>query len=84
MSTEAKGAELAKSLIRQVVRAFYDTREVIIVECLMIHTALRDDDLQALTSLTIKELHKICADLSEDRMITTSAKEARFIPNPWH
>ena len=71
MSADAKGAELAKSLIRQVVRAFYDIREIIVVECLVIHTALRDDDLQALTSFTIKDLHKICADLTEDRLIAT-------------
>lgn len=33
------GLELAKGLVRSVVRAFYDQREIIVVECIVIHHA---------------------------------------------
>lgn len=32
--------DLAKTLIRSVVRAFYETRHVLVIDALMIHSAL--------------------------------------------
>jgi transcription initiation factor TFIIE subunit alpha len=66
--------DLAQTLVRSVVRAFYldqdlDTRHVLIVDALVIHSALRDDDLSYLMSMNLKDLHKICGRMREDRFI---------------
>ncbi|CAK7208235.1 hypothetical protein SCUCBS95973_000034 [Sporothrix curviconia] len=51
--------DLAKTLVRSVVRAFYETKHILIIDALVIHSALRDDDLAYLISMNIKDLHKI-------------------------
>ncbi|ORY71544.1 uncharacterized protein BCR38DRAFT_329517 [Pseudomassariella vexata] len=66
--------DLAQTLVRSVARAFYDpravdTRHIVIVDALIIHSALRDDDLAYLMSQNTKDLHKICGRLKEDRFI---------------
>jgi transcription initiation factor TFIIE subunit alpha len=66
--------DLAQTLVRSVARAFYDprqvdTRHIVIVDALIIHSALRDDDLAYLMAQNTKDLHKICGRLREDRFI---------------
>jgi transcription initiation factor TFIIE subunit alpha len=71
MAANDPGAALALRLVKEIVRAFYDTKEIVIIQCITIHSALRDDDLQFLTQIPMKELHKLCAGLTEDRLIAT-------------
>ncbi|KAK6073012.1 transcription initiation factor iie subunit alpha [Seiridium cupressi] len=66
--------DLAQTLVRSVVRAFYDPREVdtrhiVIVDALITHSALRDDDLSYLMAQNTKDMSKICANLQADRFI---------------
>lgn len=66
--------DLAQTLVRSVVRAFYDPREVdtrhiVIVDALITHSALRDDDLSYLMAQNTKDMTKICANLQADRFI---------------
>ncbi|KAI0472170.1 hypothetical protein GGR56DRAFT_667816 [Xylariaceae sp. FL0804] len=66
--------DLAQQLVRSVARAFYDTRSfdtrhILIIDALVLHSALRDDDLSYLMSMNLKDLHKICARLREDRFL---------------
>ncbi|KAI0124425.1 TFIIE alpha subunit [Xylariales sp. AK1849] len=66
--------DLAQTLVRSVVRAFYDPRQmdarhIVIIDALITHSALRDDDLSYLMSQNSKDLHKICGRLQEDRFI---------------
>ncbi|KAF8473929.1 TFIIE alpha subunit-domain-containing protein [Kalaharituber pfeilii] len=61
--------DVAKALVRCVVRAFYDVKHVLIIDALMIHNALRDDDLGYLLGLQTKDLHKLCGKLKEDRLL---------------
>ncbi|OIW29634.1 hypothetical protein CONLIGDRAFT_575910 [Coniochaeta ligniaria NRRL 30616] len=63
------GSDLAKVLTRAVARAFYETRHVLIIECLLNYSALRDDDLAYLIGMNTKDLHKVCAKLKEDRLL---------------
>jgi transcription initiation factor TFIIE subunit alpha len=62
--------DIAKSLVKCVARAFYDTRHILVLDALMIHNALRDDELARLLGLVTKDVHKLCGKLREDRMIT--------------
>ncbi|CAK7240509.1 MAG: hypothetical protein STHCBS139747_001951 [Sporothrix thermara] len=66
--------DLAKTLVRSVVRAFYETKHILIIDALVIHSALRDDDLAYLISMNIKDLHKMCAKLKEDRLLASHSR----------
>ncbi|KAI1188510.1 hypothetical protein F5B17DRAFT_395213 [Nemania serpens] len=66
--------DLAQELVRSVARTFFnspniDTRHVLIIDALIIHSALRDDDLSYLMSMNLKDLHRICAKLREERLL---------------
>ncbi|KAL1900279.1 hypothetical protein Sste5346_002590 [Sporothrix stenoceras] len=66
--------DLAKTLVRSVVRAFYETKHILIIDALVIHSALRDDDLAYLISMNIKDLHKMCQKLKEDRLLASHSR----------
>ncbi|KAI1811363.1 hypothetical protein GGS20DRAFT_114161 [Poronia punctata] len=66
--------DLAQQLVRSVVRAFFrspdfDTRHILIIDALIIHSAIRDDNLSYLMSMNLKDLHRICAKLRDERLI---------------
>jgi transcription initiation factor TFIIE subunit alpha len=62
--------DLAVTLVKAVLRAFYPTREILVIDALILHEALRDDDLAYLMSINTKDLHKICGKLREDRFLS--------------
>ncbi|KKF96125.1 Transcription initiation factor IIE subunit alpha [Ceratocystis platani] len=61
--------DLAQNLVRMVTRAFYETRHIIIVDAVITHSALRDNDLAYIMSMNIKDLHKLVGKLLEERLI---------------
>jgi transcription initiation factor TFIIE subunit alpha len=66
--------DLAQQLVRSVARTFFtssdiDTRHILVVDALVIHSALRDDDLSYLMSMNLKDLHRICAKLRDERLL---------------
>ncbi|OLN97466.1 Transcription initiation factor IIE subunit alpha [Colletotrichum chlorophyti] len=65
----AQPLDLAKTLVKSVMRAFYETRHILIIDALIIHSALRDDDLAYLMATNTKDLHKLCGKLREDRFL---------------
>ncbi|KAH8174274.1 TFIIE alpha subunit domain-containing protein [Sarocladium implicatum] len=73
--------DLAITLVKSVIRAFYSTREILVIDALILHQTyvvlvLRDDDLAYLMSINTKDLHKICGKLREDRLLTVYAHES--------
>ncbi|KAF4240187.1 hypothetical protein CNMCM6457_007963 [Aspergillus fumigatiaffinis] len=66
--------DLASTLIRTVVRAFYETRQILIVDALFIHSVLHAEDLAFLLGMQQKDLRKLCAKLREDRLIAVSTR----------
>ncbi|KAK4161848.1 transcription initiation factor TFIIE-like protein [Cladorrhinum sp. PSN259] len=60
---------LAQTLVRSVVRAFYTTNEILVVDALVTHSALRDDDLAYLMKMNLKDLHRLCAGLRDARFL---------------
>ncbi|EON96161.1 putative transcription initiation factor iie subunit alpha protein [Phaeoacremonium minimum UCRPA7] len=66
--------DLAQTLVRSVVRAFFDTRSILIIDALIIHSALRDDDMAYLMSMNTKDLHKLCARLRDDRFLAVHTR----------
>ncbi|KAL2119444.1 hypothetical protein VTJ04DRAFT_6405 [Mycothermus thermophilus] len=66
--------DYAKTLIRKVMRAFYTTQEVLIIEALVTHSALRDDDLAYLMKMNLKDLHRLCAGLRDGRYLAVHTR----------
>ncbi|PYI30511.1 hypothetical protein BP00DRAFT_372791 [Aspergillus indologenus CBS 114.80] len=66
--------DLANTLIRSVVRAFYETRHILVVDALFIHSVLHAEDLAFLLGMQQKDLRKLCAKLREDRLISVSTR----------
>ncbi|KAI1759935.1 hypothetical protein GGR53DRAFT_114546 [Hypoxylon sp. FL1150] len=81
--------EMAQTLVRSVVRAFFSTYEerriICIVDALVLHSALRDDDLSYLMGINTKDLSKTCAKLEEERLLRThhraEIREGKERPN---
>ena len=61
--------DLAVDLVKSVLRAFYSTREILVIDALVLHRTIRDDDLSYLMNLNTKDLHKLCGKLREDRLL---------------
>ncbi|KKK17780.1 hypothetical protein P175DRAFT_0503377 [Aspergillus ochraceoroseus IBT 24754] len=66
--------DLANTLIRTVARAFYETRHILVVDALFIHSVLHAEDLAFLLGMQQKDLRKLCAKLREDRLISVSTR----------
>ncbi|KAF4989552.1 hypothetical protein FGRMN_9058 [Fusarium graminum] len=74
--------DLAITLVKSVMRAFYQTRDILVVDALILHEALRDDDLAYLMSINTKDLHKICGKLREDRFLVVHTRSELREGNP--
>ncbi|KAA8652358.1 hypothetical protein EYZ11_012352 [Aspergillus tanneri] len=66
--------DLANTLIRTVARAFYETRHILVVDALFIHSVLHAEDLAFLLGMQQKDLRKLCAKLREDRLISVNTR----------
>ncbi|KAK1141494.1 hypothetical protein N8T08_009034 [Aspergillus melleus] len=66
--------DLANTLIRSVARAFYETRHILVVDALFIHSVLHAEDLAFLLGMQQKDLRKLCAKLREDRLISVNTR----------
>ncbi|KAL2872648.1 putative transcription factor TFIIE complex alpha subunit [Aspergillus lucknowensis] len=66
--------DLANTLIRTVARAFYETRHILVIDALFIHSVLHAEDLAFLLGMQQKDLRKLCAKLREDRLIGVSTR----------
>jgi transcription initiation factor TFIIE subunit alpha len=69
--------DLSKTLIRTVARAFYETRHILVVDALFLHSVLHAEDLAFLMGMQQKDLRKLCAKLREDRLIGV------YVTRPW-
>ncbi|KAI0337217.1 hypothetical protein BDW22DRAFT_1364381 [Trametopsis cervina] len=61
--------EALRLLVQHVLRAFYEPRFTVVVDQLVRHTVIKDDDLAGRMGLALKELGKVMAVLENDRLI---------------
>ncbi|KAI1001900.1 hypothetical protein K3495_g6303 [Podosphaera aphanis] len=66
--------DLAQSLVRSCMRSFYETKHILVIDALILHSVLRDDDLAYLMGMNLKELHKLCGRLNEDRFLAVHTR----------
>lgn len=62
--------EVVHSLLRTVVRGFYDLRAIIILDAILTHHVLSDRELVTATGIAIKDVRATCARLREDHLLT--------------
>lgn len=67
--------ETIKNLIRFVARGFYNTTQILIVDAIIIHSVLSEDDLIYLLSIKRKELRALAHTLVTDRIISTHVQK---------
>ncbi len=66
--------DLAQTLLRSVARAFYETEYILVIDALILHSALRDDDLALLMGQQTKQLRRLCGKLREDGLISVHSR----------
>jgi len=59
----------AHILLRSIVRAFYTAEYILIIDAVIIHSTLRDDDLAYVMGSQTKHTRKLCFKLQEDGLL---------------
>ncbi|KAF2456596.1 hypothetical protein BDY21DRAFT_347663 [Lineolata rhizophorae] len=69
--------DYARVLVRTVVRAFYETEHVVLVDALVTHNALSLSDLALVMDLgkQIKAVQKLCGKLKEGGLVSVLARQ---------
>ncbi|KAL6717002.1 hypothetical protein ACLMJK_004916 [Lecanora helva] len=67
--------DIAKTLIRSIARSFYSTKHVLVIDALMIHSVLTNEDLAYLLGIQPKELRILCGSLKQDRMLAVHTRQ---------
>lgn len=58
-----------KRLLQYVTRGFYDTKSILVMDALLKHVVLSDEELHQLLSIPAKEIRQICAKLKDDKLL---------------
>lgn len=72
--------EIVKSLLKFVVRGFYGGSYVLVIDAILFHSVLAEEDLKQLLSINKTELGPLVARLRSDRLISVH-KQREFPPN---
>lgn len=70
-------ADLAHLLLRTVVRAFYTTDHILVIDALIQHSTLPDHDLAFVLAMQSKALRKLCGRLKEDGLLSVQTRAER-------
>lgn len=71
---------IVKNLLRFVVRGFYGGSYVLVLDAILFHSVLAEEDLKQLLSINKTELGPLLARLRGDRLVTTH-KQREYPPN---
>lgn len=66
--------DIAKTLLRTVVRAFYGSEHILIIDALALHSTLTDLDLAHVLGIQPKALRRLCGKLKEDGLISVHSR----------
>lgn len=70
-------ADNAIQLLRMIVRAFYHTEHILVIDALCYHSTLSDYDLGIVVGLNVKPVRKIAGRLREDGLISVQTRMER-------
>lgn len=69
-----KGIEVPLALLQTIVRGFYTTKHIVIVDAIIKHKVLNQEELSILLGLKPKEIRILCAKLHHDRLLSVHTK----------
>ncbi|KAI9691465.1 MAG: hypothetical protein M1822_007536 [Bathelium mastoideum] len=69
--------DLAKTLIRSVARAFYDIEHVLVIDALMVHSALNGNDLASCLNMQEKPMRKYAGKLRADGLLHVHTQQVK-------
>ncbi|KAL3228961.1 Transcription initiation factor IIE subunit alpha [Nakaseomyces bracarensis] len=72
--------EIVKNLLKFVVRGFYGGSYVLVLDAIIFHSVLAEEDLKQLLSINKTELGPLIARLRSDRLVSTH-KQREYPPN---
>ncbi|KAI8896900.1 hypothetical protein BC833DRAFT_595757, partial [Globomyces pollinis-pini] len=67
--------DIVKNLIHRVTRAYYDHKDIIVMDLLLLNDTVRDDQLAASLGVPLKDLQKVCGKLKLHGLLQV---ESRF------
>ncbi|QIX00351.1 hypothetical protein AMS68_005868 [Peltaster fructicola] len=70
-------AEVAIQLLRMVVRAFYHTEHILVIDALCYHSTLSDYELGIVVGMNVKPVRKIAGRLREDGLLSIQTRMER-------
>ncbi|KAI9706812.1 MAG: hypothetical protein M1820_004783 [Bogoriella megaspora] len=76
--------DLAKTLIRSVARAFYDIESILIIDALMVHSALNGNDLASCLNMQEKPMRKYAQQLRADGLVHAHTQQIKNESNRLH
>lgn len=77
-----------QQLIHLIARAYYDTREILVLDLLLYNDYMQDTQLSSAVGIQSKELQKICGRLKSHGMVKILSRWEEipygkdYIPNP--
>ncbi|KAL9077568.1 MAG: hypothetical protein Q9157_003320 [Trypethelium eluteriae] len=69
--------DLAKTLIRSVARAFYDIEHILVIDALMVHSALNGNDLASCLNMQEKPMRKYAGKLRADGLLHVQTQQVK-------
>lgn len=70
-------ADLAKELLRTTVRAFYSTEAILVVDALILHSTMQDQELSAACGTQPKQVRRTCGQLKEEGLLSVQVRAER-------
>lgn len=74
MNTDKRVEDLVKNLLRFVVRGFYPTQYILMVDCILFHSVLAEEDLAHLLGIKRPDVRALCTKLIEDRLLSSHSQ----------
>ncbi|KAL9097434.1 MAG: hypothetical protein Q9165_000330 [Trypethelium subeluteriae] len=69
--------DLAKTLIRSVARAFYDIEHILVIDAIMVHSALNGNDLASCLNMQEKPMRKYAGKLRADGLLHVQTQQVK-------
>lgn len=71
---EAKVEEMIKDLLRFVVRAFFSSPYILVLDCILFHSVLAEEDISHLLGLKRPDIRSLCSKLIEERLLSSHSQ----------
>lgn len=71
---DAKVEEMIKDLLRFVVRAFFSSPYILVLDCILFHSVLAEEDISHLLGLKRPDVRSLCAKLIEERLLSSHSQ----------